>query len=248
MGVKRIMAKVFKRAVTWNELPFGTVVIAAAGSSERMEGEDKIFASLAGLPVLGWSLKEFQACPNVHEIVVVTREQSIVPAADLCAELEITKATRIVCGGEDRLASVLIGVNEANKSAEYIAVHDGARPLVSQEIIVDAFRKAYKFTAAAPCVSVNDTVKMGENGFVTRTPERSGLFAVQTPQVFKADVLKAALHNAKAKGIAITDDCGAVEAIGVRPALSLGSFENIKITRPADLRYAQILAEASYGK
>lgn len=248
MGVKKIMAKVLRRAVTWNDLPFGTVIVAAAGSSERMEGEDKIFADLAGLPVLGWSLKELQTCPNVHEIVIVTREESIVPAADLCAELEITKATKIVCGGEDRLDSVLIGVNEANRGAEYIAVHDGARPLVSQEIIVDAFRKAYKFTAAAPAIPVNDTVKVGENGFVTQTPERSKLFAVQTPQVFKADVLKAALHNAKVKGIDITDDCGAVEAIGVRPALSVGSFDNIKITRPLDLKLAEAIVAARYEK
>lgn len=248
MGVKKIMAKVLGRAASWNELPFGTAIVAAAGASERMEGEDKIFADLAGLPVLGWSLKELQACPNVHEIVIVTREGSIVPAADLCAELEITKATKIVCGGEDRLDSVLIGVNEASRNAEYIAVHDGARPLVSQEIIVDAFRKAYKLTAAAPAVPVNDTIKVGENGFVSQTPERSRLFAVQTPQVFKADILKAALHNAKAKGIAVTDDCGAVEAIGVRPALSVGSFENIKITRPPDLKFAEAILEARYEK
>lgn len=248
MGVKRILARALGRAVTWNKLPFGTAVVAAAGASQRMDGEDKIFADLNGLPVLGWSLLELQRCPNVHEIIVVTREDAIVPAADLCAELEISKATKILCGGEDRLDSVLIGVNEANRDAEYIAVHDGARPLVTQEIIVDAFRKAYKYTAAAPAVSVNDTVKTGADGFVTGTPDRSTLFAVQTPQVFRADILKAALFNAKQKGISITDDCGAVEAIGVRPALSLGSFENIKLTRPVDLALASAILEARDAK
>ncbi len=248
MGVKHIVAKVFKRAVTWNELPFGTAVVAAAGTSSRMEGEDKIFADLDGLPVLGWSLKELQACPNVHEIIVVTREESIVPAADLCAELEITKATRILCGGEDRLGSVLIGVNEASRSAEYIAVHDGARPFVTREIVVEAFRGAYKFTAAAPAVPVSDTVKLSENSFVTETPDRSRLFAVQTPQVFRADVLKAALANARTRKLAVTDDCGAVEAIGVRPYLTKGSQENIKITRPLDLKLARAIAEERYAK
>ncbi len=243
MGVKRIMAKVFKRAVTWDVLPFGTVIIAAAGASERMGGEDKIFAELGGLPVLGWSLRAFQESPYVQEIVVVTRGESIVEAADLCVELEIAKATKVLCGGETRLESVLIGVNEASAKAEYIAVHDGARPLVSREVIDGAFRKAAQFTAAAPAVPVNDTVKMGENGFVTRTPERDSLFAVQTPQVFRADILKAALHNAKIKGLAVTDDCGAVEAIGVHPALSQGSFENIKITRPLDLKVAEAILE-----
>lgn len=248
MGVKRILAKALGRAVTWNKLPFGTAVVAAAGASQRMEGEDKIFSDLNGLPVLGWSLRELEKCPNVHEIIVVTRESSIVSAADLCAELEITKATKILCGGEDRLDSVLIGVNEASRDAEYIAVHDGARPLVTQEMIVDAFRKAYKYTAAAPAVPVNDTIKSGADGFVTGTPDRSTLFAVQTPQVFRADILKAALHNAKQKAFQITDDCGAAEAIGVRPALSLGSFENIKITRPMDLALAQVIMEARTGK
>ena len=248
MGVKHIAAKVFKRAATWDLLPFGTVIVAAAGASRRMDGEDKIFADLAGLPVLGWSLKELQACPNVSEIIVVTRGDSIVTAADLCAELEITKATKILCGGEDRLDSVLIGVNESSKNAEYIAVHDGARPFLTQEIIVEAFRGAYKHTAAAPAVPVNDTVKLAENGFVTETPDRAKLYAVQTPQVFRADVLKAALYNARSKKLSVTDDCGAAEAIGVRPALTKGSQENIKITRPLDMTLARAIAEARYQK
>lgn len=248
MGVKHIAAKVFKRAATWDLLPFGTVIVAAAGASRRMDGEDKIFADLAGLPVLGWSLKELQACPNVSEIIVVTRGDSIVTAADLCAELEITKATKILCGGEDRLDSVLIGVNESSKNAEYIAVHDGARPFLTQEIIVEAFRGAYKHTAAAPAVPVNDTVKLAENGFVTETPDRAKLYAVQTPQVFRADILKAALYNARSKKLPVTDDCGAAEAIGVRPALTKGSQENIKITRPLDMTLARAIAEARYQK
>ncbi len=248
MGVKRVIAKVFKRAVTWNDLPFGTVIVAAAGSSQRMEGEDKIFADLGGLPVLGWSLKELQACPNVHEIVVVTKEESIVPAADLCAELEIAKATKILSGGGDRLESVLKGLGEASRDAEYIAVHDGARPFITCELVTEAFRAAYKYAAAAPAIPVNDTVKTAENGFVTGTPDRSALWAVQTPQVFRADVLRAALHNAKLKKLKITDDCGAAEAIGVHPALTKGSQENIKITRPLDLKLAEAILEARYEK
>lgn len=243
MGVKKIMAKVFKRAVTWNDLPFGTAIVAAAGSSTRMEGEDKLFADLKGLPVLGHTLLVLEACPNIHEIIVVTREESIVPAAELCAKLEITKATKILCGGEERLDSVLIGLAEAAPDAKYIAVHDGARPLVTREIVADAFSRAYKYHAACPAVPVNDTVKVEKNGFVAETPDRKTLFAVQTPQVFSVDVLKAALYNARAKKLPITDDCGAAEAIGVSPALSLGSFENIKITRPLDLKIAEAILE-----
>lgn len=247
MGVKRIMAKVLKRAVTWNKLPFGTAIVAAAGSSERMGGVDKLFADLNGLPVLGWSLRALEASPNVHEIIVVTREESIVPAADLCAELEITKATKILCGGEDRLSSVLIGLSETSEDAEYIAVHDGARPLVTPEIIADAFSKAYKYHAACPAVPVNDTVKRVKDGFVEETPDRNAVYAVQTPQVFSTDVLKAALHNAKEKKLSVTDDCGAAEVIGIKPAVSLGSYENIKITRPYDLAVAAAILEARTG-
>lgn len=248
MGVKKIVGKVVKRAVTWNDLPFGTVVVAAAGSSERMEGEDKLFASIRGLPVIGWTLRALQKCENIHEIVVVTREESIVPIADLCAELEIAKATKIVRGGETRLDSVLIGVGEADPQAQYIGVHDAARPLVTEDIVKDAFRKAYKYHAACPAVPVTDTVKAGRNGFVTETPDRKSLFAVQTPQVFSAEVLKAALHNAKLRKLEITDDCGAAEAIGISPALSLGSYENIKITRPLDLKLAEAIAEERLTK
>lgn len=240
----KLMAKIFKRAVTWNKLPFGTAVVAAAGSSQRMEGEDKLFAEVGGIPVLARSLRELEASPNIHEIIVVTREESIIPVADMCAEFEITKATKILCGGEDRLESVLIGLNEADESAEYIAVHDGARPLVTQDIIKDAFSKAYKFSAACPMAPVTDTVKTVKDGFIIETPTRDTLYAAQTPQVVKADVLKAALQNARQKGLSVTDDCGAVEAIGLRPAVSLGSHENIKITRREDLALAEAIIEA----
>ena len=248
MGVKKILTKVLKRAATWNDLPFGTAIVAAAGKSERMEGEDKLFADLNGLPVIAWSLRALQESDHVHEIIIVTREESIVPAADLCAELEITKATKILCGGETRLDSVLIGLSEAAPEAQYIAVHDGARPLVTKEIIADAFSKAYKYHAACPAVPVNDTIKAAKNGFVTETPDRKTIYAVQTPQVFAADVRRAALHGARAKKLDITDDCGAAEAIGVSPALSLGSFENIKITRPVDLKLARAILEERSGR
>ncbi len=246
MGAKKIIAKLFKRAVTWNDHPFCTAVVAAAGSSERMGGEDKLFMELGGLPVLARTLRVLQECENIHEIIIVTREESIVPAADLCAEFEITKATKLLAGGASRLESVLIGVQEADPAAEFIAVHDGARPLVTPEVLRDVFSKAYKYNAACPAVPVSDTVKVSENGFAVETPDRKKLFAVQTPQVFSADILKAALHNASVKGLEVTDDCGAVEVIGVKPALSEGSPENIKLTRPMDFALAEaILASRS---
>lgn len=230
--------KLLGRAVTWNKHPYCTAIVAAGGSSERMEGEDKLFAELEGIPVIARSLMALQGSEYIHEIIVVTREESIVPVADLCAEFEITKATKILCGGQERLDSVLTGVLEVPAGAEYIAVHDGARPLVTQEIIEDAFDKAYGYNAAAPAIPVNDTVKVASGGFVSDTPDRASLWQVQTPQVFRSEILKAALQNAKDKALPVTDDCSAVEHIGVHPALSRGSFENIKITRPLDLEIA----------
>ncbi len=239
MSMSGILGKVFKKTVEVSERPFCAAVVAAAGNASRM-GEDKLFVRLDGDPVIALTLKALQESEYIDEIVVVTREESIVPIADLCAEYGIEKATKIVCGGEERLDSVLIGVQEVSPTAEYIAIHDGARPLVTGEVIGKAVKAAWKPNAAAPAVPVNDTVKIAENRIVTATPDRKTLFAVQTPQVFKAEIIRAALQNARDKGIPVTDDCSAVEALGAYAALSDGSFENIKITTPVDV----VLAEA----
>ncbi len=239
--MNKLMLKLLGRAVTWNQHPYAVAIVAAAGGSDRMEGEDKLFSELEGIPVIARSLMALQASDYIHEIIVVTREESIVPIADLCAEFEIAKATKMIRGGATRAESVIAGLQEVPKGVEYIAVHDGARPLVTQDVITDAFSKAYNYNAAAPAIPVNDTIKVSSDGFITETPDRSALFAVQTPQVFKAEILKAAFTNAKAAGGDVTDDCSAVERIGVRPALSRGSFENIKITRPIDLEMAALI-------
>jgi 2-C-methyl-D-erythritol 4-phosphate cytidylyltransferase len=211
-----------------------SAVIAAAGSSTRMGGENKILAEIDGVPVIVRTLTVFQNCPCVDEIVIVTKEDSIVPIADLCAKYSLTKVSKVVCGGKERVDSVLIGVTETSDSAKYIAVHDGARPFVTEEIISDTLEMAVKYHAAAPAVPVNDTVKVVSSGIVQNTLDRSTLRAIQTPQIFDASILKAALLNAKKKELNITDDCSAVEAMGVTVHLTEGSFENIKITTVND--------------
>lgn len=220
--------------------PKCAAVIAAAGASSRMGGKDKIFADLCGKPVIFYALRAFDISPCVEEIVVVTRQELLEPIARLCDDHGFSKVKQILVGGADRTQSVLIGAEAVSKKYGLIAVHDGARPLVPQSVITKTVEKAAKTGAAAPAIPVTDTIKEAENGAVTATPERSKLFAVQTPQVFDADLLRAALTAAQQNGEAVTDDCAAAEKLGMRVFLTEGASENLKITHPMDLKIATL--------
>ena len=130
---------------------------------------------------------------------------------------------------------MLSGIRSASPEAELIAVHDGARPFVTQEVLEEVIRKAAECGAAAPAVPVTDTVKRAKDGVVEETLDRETLFAIQTPQVFEASLLKAALQKAAEEGVALTDDCGAVERLGMRISLTRGDRANLKLTTPTDL-------------
>ena len=215
-----------------------TAVIVAAGSSRRM-GADKLFLPMAGVPVLVRTLLQFQECSAIDEIIVVTREDKLVEVANFCKQFGITKATKILQGGKERVESSAAGVFEADRHNGYIAISDGARPLVTPELIAATVEAARKYGAAAPAVPVKDTIKVAENGVVTGTPDRSTLFAIQTPQVFEADLIKGALTKAMRDGTPVTDDCSAVEAMGYPVHLIEGSYRNIKITTQEDLIVSQ---------
>ena len=172
---------------------------------------------------------------------MVTREDLIVPVGQLCRDCALDKVTKVLIGGATRADSVLAGVEEVSDRAELIAVHDGARPLVTVEVIDEAIRKAAECGAAAPAVPVKDTIKRAVDGVVAETPDRAQLFAIQTPQVFDGDLLLGALRKAVEDGAAITDDCSAVERIGMKVCLTEGSYENIKITTPADMLVAEAI-------
>ena len=216
-------------------------IIVAAGDSRRMEGENKIFMPLNGVPVLARSILAFEENPLIDEIIVVTKPEAIIEAANLCTDYGIVKVKKIVCGGPTRLESSLNGVNEVGHDTELIAIHDGARPLVSQRVITDAVNEAAKFGAAIPGVGVKDTIKRAQGGVITATPDRAELYAVQTPQVFAADLIKGALQNALDKSLSITDDSMAVEQLGGQVRITEGSYDNFKITTPADVGAAEIL-------
>ncbi len=221
--------------------PYCACVVAAAGSSRRMEGADKLLADLGGQPVLLRTLRALQDSPCIQEILVVTRSELLVTIGDLCQQNGLTKVTQVLLGGESRLESVYKGVSQVSAKAKLIAVHDGARPLVSQAVIADAVAGAQRFPAAAPAVPVKDTVKSVEGDLVTGTPDRAALRLIQTPQVFDADLLKAALQKAVEDGAEVTDDCAAVERLGAAVLLTQGEERNLKITTPADLAVAEAL-------
>ena len=195
--------------------PRCAALVAAAGSSSRMGGINKLLEPLEGVPVLVRTLTALQMANRVDEIIVATREEDLVEISWLCRDYGITKCTKVVRGGESRGHSVLLAALEAGEDIDLLAVQDGARPLVTPELIDRTIAAAAKCGAAAPAVPVKDTIKsVGQGNTVTQTLDRSILRAVQTPQVFDGALLKAALQNALEHQLPITDDCSAVEQLG----------------------------------
>ena len=221
-----------------------SAVIVSAGLARRMGGIDKVLAPLGELPVLVHTLYAFQDCPVIDEIIVVAREDLVVEVGRLCREFNLDKVRKVIVGGQERIHSVQAGLGETDPEADLIAIHDGARPLVPQEVIRDAVARAALTGAAAPAVPLTDTIKRTEDGLVAETVDRSQLWAVQTPQVFEAGLIKAATQKAIDDGELLTDDCGAVERMGMKVTLTSGSQENIKITTPLDLILGEAILQA----
>lgn len=223
-------------------LPYAAAVIVAGGSGTRFGG-DKLMADLRGMPVLARTLLAFERAEAVRSIVVAARPDMTDAVAALGRQYGVGKLIAVVPGGDTRARSCLAGVMAVPPEAELVAIHDGARPLVTEKVITDALWTACRHTAALPAVPVRDTVKVADKGMVAGTPDRSHLFAAQTPQCFQADLIRAALLDAAENAPEVTDDCMAVERIGGKVALSKGSEENIKITTPLDLRLAALILE-----
>lgn len=216
-------------------------VIVAAGSASRMGGIDKVMANLGGEPMILRTVRAFQNCDAITSIVIVTREDLIRPISDLCRDMK--KVAAVVVGGSSRQESVHLGLNALPKGMELAAVHDGARPLISWQVIDRVVRAANTYGAAAPAIPVKDTIKVVSGGLVKETPDRSTLMAVQTPQVFDFDLLRGALKKAEEDGAAVTDDCSAVERTGMKIKIVEGDERNLKVTTPMDLKIAELLLE-----
>ncbi len=225
------------------ELAYCAAVVVAAGSSTRMEGLDKIMLPLREEPVILHTLRTLENSACIREIVVVTREDLIVPVSKLCCEYELKKVTKVILGGETRAHSVQKGMEEVSDKARLIAIQDGARPLLTEQVLEEVVLAAAKCGAAAPAIPVKDTIKRAQNGVVEETPDRSRLYAVQTPQVFEANLIRAAVHQTIADAAPVTDDCSAVERLGMKVTLTRGSEDNIKITTPSDLLVAEAMLQ-----
>lgn len=216
-------------------------VIVAAGSASRMGGIDKVMAPLGGEPMIVRTVRAFQQCDAIAEIVIVTRPDLIRSIGALCAGMD--KVTAVVAGGKSRQESVGLGLNTLSAGIELAAVHDGARPLITDAVIDRTVRAANTYGAAAPAVPVKDTVKVVRSGLVAETPDRATLRAVQTPQAFDFDLLRGALKKAQEDGAAVTDDCSAVERLGMSVKIVEGDERNLKVTTPMDLKIAEMLLE-----
>lgn len=221
-------------------------VIVAAGSASRMGGIDKVMAELKGEPMVLRTVRAFQQSDVIRSVVIVTRQDLIDTISKLCQDMD--KVCAVVAGGSSRQESVAAGLKALPQGTALVAVHDAARPLISQAVIDRTVRAAHTYGAAAPAIPVKDTVKVVNGGIVSATPDRSKLRAVQTPQVFDLALLRGALEKARKDSAEVTDDCSAVERVGMSVKIVEGDERNLKVTTPIDLQIARlILEEASCG-
>lgn len=217
-------------------------VIVCGGSSSRMNGVNKIFAPICGVPVAARTVSAFEKCGAVDSIIIVVKQDDLLRMQQLCESSGFKKVTDIVPGGSCRQASVACGMERVADDTSVVLVHDGARPFVSKACIERVVDAAYKYSAAAPAVRLKDTVKyVRQDGLVLSTPDRNSLAAVQTPQGFRADLYKEALRRFEGELESFTDDCSIMERMGNAVYIVDGEYENIKITTAEDLLYAEFL-------
>ena len=225
-----------------------SAIIVAAGSSRRM-GFDKLFADLAGKPVLFHSMEAFEQCPDVAEIIVVTKEDRIPELLKRVKSARLKKVNHVITGGLERHLSVWEGLQAASSKSKLIAIHDGARPLTTPQLIHDCVELAAKVGAACCAALVPDTVKRAsDEQEVTESVERAGLWAMQTPQVFTSALILQAYAHLMTRGESVTDEVSAVQRLGKKVALLKNDDWNFKITIPRDLQLAeQVMALRSKG-
>lgn len=214
-----------------------TAVIVAAGSSSRMAGVDKIFAPVAGRPIIAHSIVAFEQHPRVGTVVVVLRPDLLDKGAALVSQNGYTKVQAIVAGGARRRDSVEAGIDALPPTCRWVLIHDGARPCLRPEIINRGLATAAETGAAVAAVPIKDTIKIvAPNETVVETADRTKFWAVQTPQIFRLDILRAA-YNAISEEA--TDDAALVEKLGHGVKVFMGSYENIKVTTAEDLEIVE---------
>ena len=219
-------------------MPKTGVVIVGAGSSRRM-GTDKVFMALAEKPLLAWSVDVCQRCELVDQIVIVLNKSKLHLGRKLVAERGWSKVMEVCAGGDRRQDSVRQGLDKL-RGCDWVLIHDGARPFLTLDLIGDGLKAARVTGSAVAAVPVKDTVKLGGSDLMVRgTLNRQELWAVQTPQVFRFDIITGAHQRV---GSDVTDDASMVEQLGHKVKLYMGSYNNIKITTPEDLALAELIA------
>jgi 2-C-methyl-D-erythritol 4-phosphate cytidylyltransferase len=220
-----------------------SAIIVAAGQGTRMGPNiDKLFLEVAGLPVVAHTLRRFATAREIGEIVVIIREGMQKAFEELAAELRLDKPVRFVAGGAERQDSVWNGLSAVAPETEMVAIQDGARPCTSEAIISATIAAARMTGAAVAAQPVTDTIKETLDGrLISRTLDRTRLRAVQTPQVFRLDIIRRALAMVREQGLRVTDDTAACELIGQPVELVSSSTPNPKVTVPADLPYVELL-------
>ena len=212
-------------------------IIVAAGASQRMGGIDKVLVPVGGKPVLAWVIDTFEGCRAIGQIIIVVNEKNMEKVRQLIENQGWYKVSELCTGGNRRQDSVRKGLDRLDK-CDWVVIHDGARPLVTVRLIEQGLKAAVETGSAVAAVPVMDTIKVaGQDRYVWHTPARDTLWSVQTPQVFRFDIINEAYHRAKDE---VTDDATLVEQLGHKVKLYEGSYDNIKVTTPDDL----ILAEA----
>ncbi len=224
---------------------FTSAIILAAGSGSRMGTKTtKQMLVLEGIPVVVRSISAFEKSEYIDEIIIAAREEEMASYKRFSEEYGFCKVKAVVKGGDTRQESVFRALRKLSTACEYIAIHDGARPLVTGENIADTVKAAYKYNCACAAYPAKDTVKLASAlGYIEQTPDRSRVWCALTPQVFRAEIYRAAAYTAKKDGVIGTDDCSLVEGLGFRIKLIDCGYENIKITTQDDLVHAQAILQ-----
>ncbi len=224
---------------------FTSAIILAAGSSTRMNGESKQFISLLGIPVVARTVMEFDKSPCIDEIIIVAKNEEIPLYDGFSEKYFISKPLKVVAGGETRQESARFGSDAVSPKAKFVAIHDAARCLITQDMIYKVCHAAYLHECAILATRAVDTIKLGDkNAFIESTPDRKLAWQAQTPQVFKTNAFRAAAYVARDEKLEGTDDASLLEHIRIPVKLCEGSRENIKITEPCDLYFAEAILKA----
>jgi 2-C-methyl-D-erythritol 4-phosphate cytidylyltransferase len=225
--------------------PVAAVIIVAAGRGTRLGAPDKVLLPLAGKPLLAHSIDAAERADTVADIIIVAGLHTKTTIEQLVARSHWAKVRHVALGGERRQDSVEAGLRLVENDIDVIAVHDGARPLATAELFDQCIRAAAASGAAIAAVPVSDTLKRVSDGFIASTVSRDGMWAAQTPQAVRADLLRRSFLHVSANEVEVTDEAGLMEAIGAPVAVVQSSPRNLKVTRPEDLAIAEAIFRLS---